>query len=417
MVLSLVLARTSVHCSLCTDTSHVPGALALCVLCVRLPAGHGAYLLLYFNNNGKSFVSRDPYWLAAGHEVPGVAGGPPTVLWSQPEVALYDASDHTDRPGYPDFITHTDSATGEWAVYITETQKTVARIHRVDNKLLTGLFGQHNASSLAQGAALELDAQKRVPHVPTPRFPSFDGNGSSSGPVGVGGAGFAFSLWLENHHLSKPGQVLLSSEEKAPKRAAYAQPASAATKAAGVALVVGPAPGGQVTLRFGDGTKTSFNISTDDACSAVLGTRGAHFLGVVADGGPQIATLMVRGRLSVHVAARGSCIRVFVCCMCRVCRVYRGRDGIASVPMSAPTAMATYVFRQQAQVHSTASDDLLPSIRCKQCLLGWGQLALRTTTSLTSGTKHLVYTRTCCGSAPCAESPDRFLPAGGWRAL
>lgn len=81
--------------------------------------GQGGYLLLFFNNNMKSYLNRDPYWLAAGWEVNG------TVLWSQPEVVLYDAMDHTNRPGYPDFIEHL-SSDGSYDIFITETQKTGA---------------------------------------------------------------------------------------------------------------------------------------------------------------------------------------------------------------------------------------------------------------------------------------------------
>ena len=251
--------------------------------------GRGAYLLLFFNNNAKSYLSRNPYWLAAGHEVPGTAGAPPTVLFSQPEIALYDGNDHTDRPGYPDFIAHSTNTTaagqGDWDVYITETQKTAARIHKVDRALLRGLFGQRTVRTAAEGAAASLGPGGVGPQgsIPTPAFPAFD-----HGP-GAAGLGFAFSLVLHGHHLSKPGQAIVSSEPAAT--------ATATTAAAGgVALVTGPAAGGQVTLRFGDGAR-SFNISTDAACSAVLGTTGAHFLGAVADGGPQIATLMVDGVL------------------------------------------------------------------------------------------------------------------------
>merc|ERR1711865_305866 len=40
-----------------------------------------------------------------------------------------------------------------------------------------------------------------------------------------------------------------------------------------------------------------FNITTDPICTAVLNTPGRHFVGVVADGGPRISTIMVDGVL------------------------------------------------------------------------------------------------------------------------
>lgn len=217
---------------------------------------------------------RDPYWLSAGWEVAGGGGAPPTVLWSQPEVALYDADDHTNRPGYPDFITHR-APDGVWDVAITETQKTAARLHRVDRRLLSGLFAQHNASTAATGAALRLDATSRA--VPTPALPAFDG--SAAGAVGVGGLGFAIALALDGHDAALEGQTVLSSEVGG---------------GGGVALLAGT--GGQLTLRFSDGHAT-FSLSTDAACSAALGAPGRHVFGAVADGGPRIATLMVDGVL------------------------------------------------------------------------------------------------------------------------
>ena len=88
------------------------------------------------------------------------------MLWAQPEVALYDRYDHTDRPGYPDFIqdyvAHSnggaagspdaDTSNGTWTVLLTETQKTAARIHRIDDDLINGLLSQHYLSAVPAGA-------------------------------------------------------------------------------------------------------------------------------------------------------------------------------------------------------------------------------------------------------------------------
>jgi hypothetical protein len=43
------------------------------------------YLMLYYNNAGSSFGQRDPYWLTAGLE-----SREHGILWSQPEIVLYD---------------------------------------------------------------------------------------------------------------------------------------------------------------------------------------------------------------------------------------------------------------------------------------------------------------------------------------
>ena len=70
------------------------------------PAGHGSYLLLFYNNNCKSYLDRKTYWLAAAWEAPARADEPPTLLFSQPEIVLYevDTAAAARGPGYPDFI-------------------------------------------------------------------------------------------------------------------------------------------------------------------------------------------------------------------------------------------------------------------------------------------------------------------------
>jgi hypothetical protein len=58
---------------------------------------------------------------------------------------------HTaEAGGYPDFIQDPNDE----AIYIVETQKSITRIHRVDDKLLAGLFNQFNASELTPGPML-----------------------------------------------------------------------------------------------------------------------------------------------------------------------------------------------------------------------------------------------------------------------
>lgn len=52
--------------------------------------------------------------------------------WGEPMAVLYDKNPK-NRVGYPDFI-------WEDGLYITETQKTKARIHRIPDELLRSLW-------------------------------------------------------------------------------------------------------------------------------------------------------------------------------------------------------------------------------------------------------------------------------------
>eukprot|EP00966_Prymnesium_polylepis_P329449 7385143-Prymnesium_polylepis.4 len=240
-------------------------------------AGHGAYLLLFYNNNGKNYLHRKTYWLAAGWEVAGKHGAAPTVLFSQPEVVLYevDTTAASRGPGYPDFI-ETQAAHGGWDVVITETQKTEARLHTVPRALVAGLFAQHNASAIAPGSSLTLGPESR--DEATPPFPAFGVDGAATG---FGGLGLAFALTLDDHSNAGANPTIFSS---------------AVGVGAGVSLTVGPKAGGMVTLSLSDG-KVTFSLATDEACSAALGKAGRHFVGAVADGGPRIASMMVDGVL------------------------------------------------------------------------------------------------------------------------
>jgi hypothetical protein len=111
-------------------------------------------LLLFYNNFKKSFSgdSRNPYWLSCGEEHSGSDKDgnktKATVLWSQPEIALYDRDDHSDRPGYPDIVQGNSSS-----IFITETQKTTARLHEIDDALLQGLWEQSWAAEVAPSRA------------------------------------------------------------------------------------------------------------------------------------------------------------------------------------------------------------------------------------------------------------------------
>eukprot|EP00656_Telonema_subtile_P015964 TRINITY_DN18404_c0_g1_i1.p1 TRINITY_DN18404_c0_g1~~TRINITY_DN18404_c0_g1_i1.p1 ORF type:complete len:512 (-),score=73.18 TRINITY_DN18404_c0_g1_i1:102-1637(-) len=103
----------------------------------------GAYLLLWYNNGHIDFNGRNPYWLSAGFS----SADRTQILWSEPEIVLYSVQESV-RMGYPDFLL---DPTG--GVFITETDKVNARVHRVQPSMLEALFGVRSARSLPTGAA------------------------------------------------------------------------------------------------------------------------------------------------------------------------------------------------------------------------------------------------------------------------
>lgn len=113
--------------------------------CIKLwRAANGRLLCWFHNHGGQDFKNRNPAWLMGGEIIDG------HVHWSQPEILLYDR-DPATRMSYPDLIEH------EGRYWVTETQKTVARVHAIDPQLLHGLWNQRANHHIArQGLAVDL---------------------------------------------------------------------------------------------------------------------------------------------------------------------------------------------------------------------------------------------------------------------
>ena len=88
------------------------------------------YIYWFHNNSAKGWGGRNPGYLLGGVEVDGPNGK--LIQWGQPIAVLY-SKDPKVRISYPDFI---------WdnGLHITETQKSIARIHRIPDELLKKLW-------------------------------------------------------------------------------------------------------------------------------------------------------------------------------------------------------------------------------------------------------------------------------------
>jgi hypothetical protein len=102
----------------------------------RLESGpfKGRYLYWFHNHSGRDYQGRNPAWLLGGVERDSTEGK--VIHWGFPEVVLY-ADNRETRISYPDFI----EDGGE--LYITETQKTMARVHHIPGWLLKRLWADH----------------------------------------------------------------------------------------------------------------------------------------------------------------------------------------------------------------------------------------------------------------------------------
>jgi len=100
----------------------------------RLDAGPYAGRYIYWSHNhaGKWYDGRNPAYLLGGTEHDSPSGR--VIHWGKPVAVLY-AKQKKDLISYPDFI---------WddGLYITETQKTIARVHRIPDELLKSLWAE-----------------------------------------------------------------------------------------------------------------------------------------------------------------------------------------------------------------------------------------------------------------------------------
>ncbi len=232
----------------------------------------GKFLYWFHNNgwtgynNGAGAGSRNVAWLSGGVEREG------RILWSQPEIVLYDP-DFFSGPSYPDLIEE------DGRYFLTETQKTVARVHELDAELLEGLWGQFGAGAATRrGLLLELPGDGPMPNrAEMPKLPEFSARdywGQGPGRQDLGG-GFSLDLRLRLGSLHA-GQVVLDSRTEA---------------GTGLALVT--TARGTLELVMNDGRSES----RWDCDPGELQAGRTHHVTVIVDAGPRVIAFLVDGRL------------------------------------------------------------------------------------------------------------------------
>jgi len=242
----------------------------------RCANGHYLY---WFHNHGGRFIrehpaqrsnayeDRNPVWLCGGVETDSPEGR--VIQWSEPEIVLYD-DDPYIRMSYPDLV----EVDGQY--YLTETQKDVARVHRIDPSLLQGLWDQFERADLTrEGQLLEVD-EPGPAVVDMPALPPFVRRSGLS-PYGTDDlrTGFSLELWFQLDS-SVAGRVLLDTRLEN-----------------GQGFVLQHKGNGQLELVIDDGrTRASWD---SDPRAVSVGKR--HHAVVIVDGGPNVISFVVDGRL------------------------------------------------------------------------------------------------------------------------
>ncbi len=217
---------------------------------------NGKYLYWFHNHGGRGYEDRNPVWMCGGVEADSPDGR--VVQWSQPEITLYD-DDPAVRMSYPDLVEE------DGRYFLTETQKTVARVHEIPGEFFERLWGQSTSGeAAADGLVLDVrrdDIAADAACVPTRA-------------VGMG-EGFTVDVWATMPANSAPSTLFDARD----------------ASGAGVALLADGA--GSVEIVLSDGS-----ADTVWPCDpGTLRPGRAHHIGVVVDPGPRLILFVVDGKL------------------------------------------------------------------------------------------------------------------------
>jgi len=229
---------------------------------------NGKYLYWFHNHGGKSYEDRNPAWLCGGIERDTCSGR--TIAWSQPEILLYD-DDPFVRISYPDLIEENGQT------FITETQKTVPRVHQIDPILLSGLWGQFAPAGVArEGLVLAWRRDEPASARKLAALPDFLISDETVADYGTKDHrnGMTLELWVEGSAAIVPGMVLASNRT-----------------AAGCGFTLSAVEGGAVELTLGDGRVENRWASDPGALS---GLEPRHLVAIV-DAGPKIVAFVTNG--------------------------------------------------------------------------------------------------------------------------
>ena len=118
----------------------------------------GKYLYWFHNVGNMGYDFRNPAWCAPAFEVDTEKGK--ELVYGQPEILFYHTGDILSI-SYPDRVEH------EGKLLITETQKFIARIHTVDDKLQNALLTQDTVCARLGGISM---ADLKASGVPTQSY-------------------------------------------------------------------------------------------------------------------------------------------------------------------------------------------------------------------------------------------------------
>jgi hypothetical protein len=231
---------------------------------------NGKYLF-WFHHHGAhkvAYKGRNPAWLSGGIEKDGF------IHWSQPEIVLFDLDPKnclfdpaTGKPGPGGGMSYPDLIEQDGRYFITETQKTVARVHPIDPTLLEGLWNQGIVKTVTErGLVLDVGPEQleQDGQFPMPKLPDLSAGG-----------GFTIELWLKPGEITEAHAILDSRDD------------------AGKGVVVEATDDNMLRIEARDGKHAGFWT-----CDRGMLTPDVwHHVAIIVDGAPDVITFVVDGIL------------------------------------------------------------------------------------------------------------------------
>lgn len=211
------------------------------------------------------YDDRNPAWICGGVEADAPDGR--IIRWSQPEILLYD-DDPFIRISYPDLI----EEGGRY--FVTETQKSIARMHEIPAAFLEKIWASITGGVARDEVGPPLFTVDGVGDWDVPALPEFNVRDCSRFDFGGRRTGGGFTLCLKIQGTSRG--LLLDGLD-----------------AQGRGLALEAAADGSLTLTLADGWSCS-RVTSEPG----LVDEARHALAIVVDGGAGVVSFVVDGRFA-----------------------------------------------------------------------------------------------------------------------
>jgi len=190
------------------------------------------------------------------------------IIWSQPEIDLYDNDPTAFGMSYPDYIEK------DGRLWMIETQKNTARVHEVNHNLIEGMWRQGKDTLLVEDRLI-MNSDFTHGFTNKINFPQL--------PSLIDGEGFSIELWLVVNDFT-PKETVLSTIGKKNK-----------------GIRISLSENNSLQFEMNDGEMRSDNIIDQRSVTSdenTINEGKIHHVVFTIDGAAQISTVLVDGILS-----------------------------------------------------------------------------------------------------------------------